>query len=230
MSSSWHPTGSGGGSSATLAQVLTNGNSAGASTIAMNANKITGIANGTAGTDAAAFGQIPTALPMPLLFSSVLSGTAASIDTGAAGIAGGHNTLLVQMILQPSTTSGAVNVSVTVNGDTGAHYDQQDVHGASSTAAAAASAGNTNWAAAVHDAGGTSGYPGMLTLVIPGYAATTFNKVGMLTSSVLDATAGTNRSILLACGWRSTAAISQLTVTTTGGNFNVGSSMFIYGT
>ncbi len=43
--------------------------------IAMGANKITGLANGTASTDAAAFGQIPTALPPNGAAGGDLAGT-----------------------------------------------------------------------------------------------------------------------------------------------------------
>ena len=43
--------------------------------IAMGASKVTGLANGTAGSDAAAFGQIPTVLPPTGTAGGVLSGT-----------------------------------------------------------------------------------------------------------------------------------------------------------
>ncbi len=46
-----------------------------AAAVAMNAQKITGLANGTVATDGAAFGQIPTALPPNGTAGGVLAGT-----------------------------------------------------------------------------------------------------------------------------------------------------------
>jgi Coiled stalk of trimeric autotransporter adhesin len=62
------PPGTGGGGLATTGGTMTGA-------IAMSANKVTGLANGTVSTDAAAYGQIPAALPPNGTASGDLSGT-----------------------------------------------------------------------------------------------------------------------------------------------------------
>lgn len=83
--------------------------------IAMGANKITGLANGSASTDAAAFGQIPTALPPNGSASGDLAGsypgpTVAKIN----GVALGTTTATAGNIL---VGSGSAWASVAMSGD-----------------------------------------------------------------------------------------------------------------
>lgn len=86
--------------------------------VPMNAEKITGLANGTAASDAAAFGQIPTALP-----PTALSVTNASVATAAAiaitklGAGSGGQTMrnvgAVNTWLAPSTQAATPSSAAT---------------------------------------------------------------------------------------------------------------------
>lgn len=163
------------------------------------------------------------------LFSTTLSGAAATIDTGASGIGAGFTNLLVIAYVQVSSASGVVNMNMTLNGDGGAHYDTQTVLSNASSVAAAGAAAATSIVIPVHDTGGTANYTSSLHISIPRYLNTTFNKVGTVTVGTIDGTTTNNRNGVITFGWRSTAAINQLTLTPASGNFTTGSYLAVYG-
>lgn len=165
------------------------------------------------------------------LFDSTLALAAASIDTGAGGIASGHGDLIVLSVLQTDEAVARSVVSWLINNDTGAHYDRQYNSASASTLAAGTSLAQTSMQVFTHGASGTSGYPGMQQLSIPSYSATTFFKLIMMFAMVADATAGNNQSEVDSFGWRSTAAISRLSVSAPAGkNLVAGSRLAVYGT
>jgi hypothetical protein len=164
-----------------------------------------------------------------LLFSSVLSGAAASIDTGANAIPAGYNILEVFILAAASGSGALVGCNVTINGDSGSHYDRQGFFGNNTSATANQGLAAANWGLVAHGNSGSTSYPASIHLVIPGYAATTFWKAGSATMALPDATAGNNYSLVYGLGWRSTAAINQLTFAAAAGNFLTGTSVYIYG-
>ncbi len=165
-----------------------------------------------------------------LLFSSVLGGAATSIDTGAAGIAGGFSVLEVFIVARTNGASAQVFPNIVVNNDTSAIYDRQSVTGSNATAAAAQGPGENNWTFTCHGDSTSAGTASNISLVIPAYAATVFHKAGTLTSSTTDATAGNNKQEVWAVHYGATTAITRLALVAPGGtSFLAGTSMFIFG-
>jgi hypothetical protein len=166
-----------------------------------------------------------------LLFDSTLGAPAASIDTGANGIAQTQNVLEVFILTRTDDAAAESQVLITVNNDTGANYDNQVLSGNNVTASANIGVAQANWSFQVHGAGGSAGYPGVVALVIPGYAQTTFNKVGSAIGGQPDAAAANMRVKPAIIGWRNTAAISRLKIAAGGGAANLiaGSRLMIVG-
>jgi hypothetical protein len=164
-----------------------------------------------------------------ILFDSTLGADAASIDTGAAGIAGGYNVLEVYIIARSSTAAVFASANITFNADSGANYDHQLVSGADVTASAAASLAQTSLSETIPADSAQAGSAGVITMAIPGYAQTTFHKTVAMTVNMSEDTAGDNRTRQVAARWRSTSAITRMTVTASAGNLRAGSRLLIYG-
>ena len=164
------------------------------------------------------------------LYSTTLAAPAATIDTGANAITVGHGMLTVLMLLRTTEAGAISNALLTINGDTGTNYDTQGATTNNVTVAASNLLAQNNVLIIVHGAGGSASYPSVVRLSIPYYDATTFFKMGDFSGGANDATAANNWYTAKSFTWRSTAAINQLTLTTTAGNFIVGSKLLIYGT
>lgn len=170
---------------------------------------------------------------LTLLFSSVLSGSAAVIDTGASGIAATSTHLRIYAYLRTDEAVGRSSVSLTVNNDTAANYDWQFVDGTNVTASANHSLGSS--ALTVLAVPGASFAQastfGAITIDVPRYAQTTGRKVAIITFGMADSGAANTQSDVTIGNWRNTAAISRMAFTpqTGGANFIAGSAVYIYG-
>ncbi len=167
---------------------------------------------------------------MAVLFDSTLGADTASIDTGAAGIDGGYNVLEIWIIARTDDASAAGLVDVIVNNDTSSIYDMQYVYGVISSAGAGNPLAQAKWALDAHGSGGSSGYAGVFVITIPCYAQTTFWKAGTLVESRLDATAGSQITLVSGLGYRATTAISRMKIAAEGAaKLKAGSRLLIYG-
>lgn len=167
------------------------------------------------------------------LCSVVTLSAGASCSGGVIAIASGTTSFTISAI--PGTfvkliidindygTSGAANVLVQFNGDVGANYSYQQTHSGSSTVSGFGGVSLTSApiAAVGNSAGGSS-----FTITLPFYAKT----INKLLNSVGGQNAGSPISAdTYIASWNSTAAITSITFTLSGGNFGTG-LMSIYGT
>ena len=165
------------------------------------------------------------------LFDSTLGVAAASIDTGAGGVAAGHDCLVIVAMLQSAAAAAQRVALMRFNNDSGANYDRQFAGGFQTTASLNASAAGTGCTFLMHGNAGSTSYPGVAVFTVPAYDKTTFWKVLTGTAGVIDATTSNNFLTTEVQGWRSTAAISRVSVQDqSGGNLSAGSRLIVYGT
>jgi hypothetical protein len=163
------------------------------------------------------------------IFDSTLGANTASIDSGASSIPATYDVLEVFMILRTTEAVDISSVAVTVNADSGANYDRQTGRANNVTLTAAASLAQTSWVLVAPGANQHAGAAGVIRMTLPGYAQTTFHKTAEATIALPDDTAANNYADFVSLRWRSTAAITQLTVAAGSGNLLAGSRLLIYG-
>lgn len=165
-----------------------------------------------------------------VLYDSGYIGSAqATLDTGANAIPSGHFDLQVFLYCRTDRAAVQDNVNITINADSGAHYDYERVKGGGGTASALGSAANSGLGVTVASATATSGEFSSLVMLVPSYDGTAGWKEIIALNGIPDTT--TTNSIVQAFGaqWRSTAAINQLTFAPAVGlNFVTGSRLVVY--
>lgn len=159
----------------------------------------------------------------------------ASVDTGVDTADAGSNDwtngdLLEVFWLSRTDDAGAiVNIDMTVNNDTGANYDIQQLHAISTTPTGVTSLAQTKWALSTHGSGGAAGYPGVNRIVFPDFTGTVLNKTADQSGGLNDGTATNELVVLRSLGWRSTAAITRIKFAAQStAKFKIGSQLLIY--
>jgi len=174
------------------------------------------------------------------LFDRTLTSDTSTIDTGVNGIAPGYDVLTIWIVAKTDDLVGGdgtnggtlIPIYATVNGDTGAHYDfTYIVRGGSGTFGHGVLRGQDAWELTAHGSGGIGNYPAVDRITIPNYAGTAFGKVGVDTTGSPDGMADDDtEAVLKSIGWRSDAAINELSITTGGSNkLKTGSRLLIFG-
>lgn len=170
-----------------------------------------------------------SAVGSSVLFDSVLSGSAASFDV--SGLPGGFRTLTIDLALRGDTAAAGTTVSLRFNGDTGANYDVDILALSNVTVSGVAQTGQTSGRVGFMPANtAAAGKALSARVVIPNYSGTTFHKAVI---AIANGNEGTTATLLSSemdsMTWRSTAAITQVTVLPGAGNFVAGSRVTIRG-
>lgn len=133
----------------------------------------------------------------------------------------------LRLIITGACSTGGIDAGclMTLNGDTGANYDiaLQYNGGVSSTyGGTSADIGNISANTSPPNSSG------VIDLLIPGYAGTTFNKQFQSLSSRRDATS-TIYIVMTGGCWHNASAITDILLTAASGNFIAGSVFTLYG-
>lgn len=165
---------------------------------------------------------------------TLISDTTLAVDTASvtfSSISGSYKHL---MLIVDARETGAVtvdNLLLRFNGDTGANYDYQRIRAVGSTLSGAEFFGLTSavvgW---ITGSSGTANFSGISDILIPNYASTVFQKTAISRTFTRHSTATLGMSILtIGAAWRSTAAVTQIDLLPSSGNFLTGSRFSLYG-
>lgn len=170
------------------------------------------------------------ALVGAVLFDSTLGADAASFD--ATSLSGAYSTLLICGSLRGTTAATNVQALLTFNNDSGSNYDYAQQYSNSSAgpskAASFAQTAISLIPGNVTAASVASGYMTSFMAHVFNYAGTSFHK-GMAATSFASRGAADAYVGECAAEWRSTSAITRVTLAPAAGNWLAGSRLTIYG-
>lgn len=166
-----------------------------------------------------------------VLISDIVLGSASATLADFTSIPGTYKHLRLVIDGRGDTAATSIAVQLRFNNDSGANYDLQQESTNAGTVSGSELLAQTNIGiAAFSAANATANQSGAAVITVPNYAATVFHKTaisqGML--KVGQAT-GNFYSQLRVGNWRSTAAITRITLLASAGNFIVGSRATLYG-
>ncbi len=166
----------------------------------------------------------------PVIFDLTLAANTLNIDTGAAGIPPSFNALEVFIIARSNEVVVGSQLDVLVNADTGNNYDRQFLRGADAVASASTGNAQPNWPIVIAGASCAAGVFSYLHITIPFYSQTVAFKTGVLQHARVDTTTANSRMEFQGLLWRSTAAITRLSISAPVANLLLaGSRMLILG-
>ena len=179
--------------------------------------------------------MIPGLPPLVHLETVTLGSDASDVTLPASGTIAGHanfpagsvHVVCIWTSRSTTATTGDQGTNVNVNGDTGSNYDMQRLDGTntSSTVAGFMESGTTTWSNLAAHTGDNqdAGFFSPTSLLLP-HAFGTDNFKGALSVNGI----GEQRNRFGAGQWRSTAAITSVTITPSSDNWKAGSSFSLY--
>lgn len=166
-----------------------------------------------------------------VLFDSTLGADTASIDTGAAGVAGGYKTLLILIVGRTDEAVKASTVTIQFNADSGTNYTRQFNGAVNANPSASDTTADAGVLFPLVGSTYLASAPGMIRLVVPAYDQTTFFKIADVTGGASSTTAADGQVYAMSATWRNTAAITRVAVSvvTAAKKLVAGSRMTILG-
>lgn len=167
---------------------------------------------------------------LAVIAETVVAGSpAANFDF--TSISGSYRHLQLRIQARSDTAATFVTVNMTFNNDSGSNYDWQRSTVTNTTGANGATAATTSLRAGLTTAASaTSNNPGQCVIDINNYAATVFFKTFLGNSIEFEGTTAATFVNERNCGqWRSTSAITRITLTPSAGSWIVGSTATLYG-
>lgn len=164
-----------------------------------------------------------------MVYDSTASGAVASFDTGAT-IPGGYAHLLVEAYLRGDTAATNVSLGIRFNNDSGTNYNYSQHITNNATILAAASVAQTSIVAAATAGSSPASAFSPVRFEVAHYANASGFKALSAGSSwweTADTAAGQNQMSFSGL-WKSTAALTRITVTPAAGNWVAGSRFTVY--
>lgn len=161
--------------------------------------------------------------------SGALGADAATIDTGAGGVATSAKHLLIMFSGRTAQAVVLGNTNFVLNGETGSQFDRFSVSGNSSTVTRGSSYGATSFSVTTPGDSSDSSVFGGALMLIPDYTSSIKHVVLVLSGYIgtaLDANAIVQAT---AARYRISAAITRVAASGVSGNLRAGSRLTIYG-
>ena len=155
--------------------------------------------------------------------ASITLGSAVS-SVSFSSISGSYTDLV--LVCSQTAATATMDTRVTYNSDTAANYSATRLMG-DGTSATSNRSTNRSWIDLNYVGGLATTSPTTSILQIMNYSNTTTYKTSLLRANELGSTyQGTEAIVGM---WRSTSAITRLDLTTSGGNWAIGSTFTLYG-
>lgn len=164
--------------------------------------------------------------------SGYLGADAASIDTGAGGVASGHVGLIIVAYLRSTNAVANDNIGITFNNDTAAHYSFERITASGGAVSSSYSAGQSEGLIGVMPgATAPASFFGGLYATIPAYDGTANFKTAHGHSDAVDSGSVSEAIANWVTVWNQATAISRIRIRSQagGGNLKAGSRVIIYG-
>lgn len=163
------------------------------------------------------------------IFDSTLGGSAANVDI--TSIVSSYAHLMLVVYARGDAAAASVLTNLRFNGDTAANYDfqqlQSNVTSVNPSESFAATSMQAGYAAA--NTAGANLFSVSIGF-IPHYAGSSNNKTCLSLSAMKVGTASSNMANILTAGfWRSSSAITRITLLPSSGNWVAGTRVTLYG-